>query len=65
MAEPKKRLTQTRSGARRSHLALVKKYLGKCPRCKESVLSHHVCPNCGTYKGEKIIKLEKDKKKKD
>jgi large subunit ribosomal protein L32 len=26
----------------------------KCPKCKEPVLSHRVCPSCGTYKGEQV-----------
>jgi len=26
----------------------------KCPKCKEPVLPHRVCPSCGTYKGEQI-----------
>lgn len=65
MAEPKKRLTKTRSGARRSHLALKKRSLGACQKCKEPVLGHQICPNCGTYKGEKVISFESSKKKKN
>ena len=26
----------------------------KCPKCKEPVLSHQVCPSCGTYKGAQV-----------
>jgi len=64
MAEPKKRLTSTRSGNRRSHLALKAAKLGKCPKCKEPIPSHQVCQICGTYKGEVVIELEKKNKKK-
>lgn len=64
MAEPKKRLTQTRSGNRRSHLALNHKELSKCPKCNEPVLSHKVCLFCGTYKGIQVLKVEKKNKKK-
>ncbi|NMB92561.1 MAG: 50S ribosomal protein L32 [Parcubacteria group bacterium] len=59
MANPKKRMTSTRSGNRRSHLALSNQKLGSCPKCKAKVLSHHVCVNCGTYKGEQVINLKK------
>lgn len=58
MAEPKKRLTSTRSGARRSHLKAKKLILIICPKCKEQTLSHHACPTCGYYKGVNILKLE-------
>lgn len=58
MAMPKKRMTSTRSGNRRSHLAKKAKQLGKCPKCKSAILSHRVCPVCGTYKGREIIKVK-------
>jgi large subunit ribosomal protein L32 len=33
-----------------------------CPECKEPALSHRVCPNCGSYRGKKIIEvIEKEK----
>lgn len=65
MAEPKKRLTSARSGKRRSHLALKLKNLATCPRCKSPVLPHHVCPNCGYYKGSDILKLAEKAKAKE
>jgi large subunit ribosomal protein L32 len=27
----------------------------KCPKCQEPVLSHRVCPSCGTYKGAQVL----------
>lgn len=62
MAEPTQRLTSTRSGNRRSHLALKEQKLGTCPQCKEPVQSHRVCPTCGTYKGVQVINVNKDKR---
>lgn len=59
MAEPKKRMTSSRSGNRKSHDHLKKINLSICPKCKEPKLSHCVCNYCGTYKGEEIIKTEK------
>jgi len=29
-----------------------------CPQCHEPVLPHHVCMNCGTYKGKTVVKKE-------
>lgn len=65
MAEPKKRHTSTRSGNRRSHLAKKTKSLSVCPKCKEIIPSHQVCPNCGFYKGKDILHLEDKAKAKD
>jgi len=56
MANPKKRLTSTRSGNRRSHLALKMAGVIPCPKCSTPILPHIVCPKCGYYKHNQIIK---------
>jgi large subunit ribosomal protein L32 len=61
MAEPKKRMTSTRSGARRSHDALLRKSLVSCSNCKQSVPPHTVCQNCGFYRGKKVLTLKSEK----
>ena len=63
MAVPKKKLTRTRTGNRRSHLALKKMTLTKCAKCGEVKKPHHVCPTCGTFKGEQVIDFSKKDKK--
>lgn len=65
MAEPKKRLTSARSGKRRSHLKPVHVSLGVCAKCKNPVRTHHVCPNCGYYKGTDVLNLEGKARAKD
>lgn len=65
MAEPKKRLTSTRSGKRRSHLFSKKLILSKCPRCQSNIPTHRVCPTCGFYKGKDILHLEEKAKAKE
>ena len=65
MANPKKRMTSTRSGNRRSHHSLDKIKLSNCTKCNETVIPHHVCMNCGTYKGKQVINLNSEKKDKD
>lgn len=62
MAEPKKRLTSSRSGWRRSHLKIKKLSLSACPKCKASIIPHRVCPNCGFYRGQDILKLDEKAK---
>ncbi len=68
MALPKVRQTKSRRNKRRAHHALKKIPTSFCPSCKEPVLSHTVCKNCGTYKQNKVIdvlaKLDKKEKKK-
>lgn len=63
MAVPKKRMTSTRTGNRRSHLALKKQNLGLCSKCGEAKIQHAVCPTCGTYKDVQVINFAKKDKK--
>ena len=65
MAEPKKRHTSTRSGNRRSHLEVKTQSLAVCTQCKKPVIPHRICGNCGFYKGQDILELEKKQKEKD
>lgn len=60
MAEPKKRLTSTRSGNRQSHDRVKKTNLSVCSNCKQPVRPHNVCQNCGFYNGKKVIEVSKD-----
>lgn len=64
MAEPKKRLTRTRSGNRQSHDALKESSLIGCSNCKAKIVPHRVCVNCGYYKGKQVV-LDKDQLKEE
>ena len=64
MAEPKKRLTSARSGARRSHLAKKAKKLTNCPKCQAIIPAHQVCNECGFYNGQDVLELERKEKEK-
>jgi large subunit ribosomal protein L32 len=63
MAEPKKRLTSSRSGSRQSHDAITLQNLRYCSHCKSKIVPHRVCPTCGYYKGKKMIELKDEKVK--
>ena len=63
MAVPKNRMTSTRTGNRRSHLALKKQILSPCAKCNESKIPHTVCPTCGTYDDVQVIDFTKKDKK--
>lgn len=57
MANPKKRKTHSATRKSRSHLALKKTVLTKCPKCGVARKPHTVCANCGTYRGRAVVKL--------
>ncbi len=65
MPVPKKRHSHSRQGKRRSTWKLNPLNLGICPSCGASILPHHVCPKCGTYKGRTILKIEEKETKKE
>lgn len=55
MPNPKKRLTRSRRGKRRSHDFLEAVTVIKCPNCGALAQPHHVCQSCGYYKGEEVV----------
>jgi len=63
MSVPKKRRTSSSQGRRRSHHALKKVNLTKCPQCGKAVEPHKVCAFCGTYKKQEVIKIKEKKTK--
>ena len=46
---PKKKISSSRRGQRRSHDRLTLPTLMICPKCREKKPTHQVCPSCGTY----------------
>lgn len=75
MATPKRKHSNSRTGKRRSHDALMppnipgfefsKKTSGHrskkfiCPQCKQIKSPHTVCHNCGYYRGRQVIAVER------
>ena len=55
MAVPKKKVSKSRRGQRRSHDAFRATALVECSNCGEMKLPHHICPACGHYKGREVI----------
>ncbi len=58
MALPKRKISKSRRGKRRAHQKVKLVNLSACPQCNEPKLPHHVCPNCGYYKGRSVIETE-------
>jgi large subunit ribosomal protein L32 len=55
MPHPKHRFSQTRTRKRRAHDGLEAPQLTTCDNCGAQVLRHHVCPECGYYRGKLAI----------
>jgi large subunit ribosomal protein L32 len=58
MALPKRKVSKSKGAKRRTHQKLSPPNLSVCPQCDEPKLPHHVCPNCGYYKGRSVIETE-------
>ena len=59
MAVPKKRTGHSAQGSRRANWKATKPETTKCPNCGATVLTHTVCTECGTYKGQPVKQADK------
>ncbi len=59
---PKRKHSLSRKNKRRAHDALTLKKLVTCPTCGELHVAHHVCPNCGQYRGVQVLEVKDDTK---
>ena len=57
MAHPKRRVSQARRDKRRTHYKATVPALSVCSNCNAPVRFHHVCPECGYYRG--MLAVEK------
>lgn len=55
MAVPKRRTSKARKNKRRTHFKLEVPGMTLCPNCGALIRSHHVCAECGQYKGQEVI----------
>jgi len=58
MGLPKHKLSKTRRDKRRTHWKATAPNVVACPQCGDPKLPHHICPNCGTYKGRSVMEEE-------
>jgi len=57
---PKRKISKGRRDRRRAHDALKARNLVSCPNCGDMRLPHHVCPNCGYYKGREVVDVDRE-----
>ena len=55
MAVPKKKVSRSRRDKRRSHHRLGAETHVECPNCGERMRPHHVCAECGYYRGREVV----------
>jgi len=58
MAHPKHKTSKQRRNKRRTHYKAVAATLSKCSNCGWAIKYHHVCPECGFYRGKLAIAKE-------
>jgi large subunit ribosomal protein L32 len=64
-ALPKQRISRHRQGNRRRHHALKPLALVSCRNCRAVKQAHHVCPNCGYYRGRQVVVIEENRENDD
>jgi len=62
MAVPKRRVSHSHQGKRRSHLHVKPIQVQYCVSCGEPVQPHRVCGNCGWFQGRQVDKFEVEAK---
>ncbi|WP_431280635.1 50S ribosomal protein L32 [Humitalea sp. 24SJ18S-53] len=55
MAVPKKKVSPSRRGMRRSHQAITVEAHTECSNCGELKRPHHICSHCGHYDGREVV----------
>jgi len=58
MPVPKKKMSKSRQGQRRSHDKLSQPTMSECSQCHEMRMPHHVCSHCGYYKDKEVMEIE-------
>ncbi|NNN16184.1 MAG: 50S ribosomal protein L32 [Acidimicrobiaceae bacterium] len=58
MAVPKRKTSKAKGASRKaSAWVLNVPSRSVCPSCRVSKRPHHVCPNCGWYKGRQAVEV--------
>jgi large subunit ribosomal protein L32 len=61
MPVPKRKRSRARRDSRHANKGLALKPFTYCANCKKAISPHIACPECGFYKGEKVMKTKLDR----
>lgn len=59
MAHPKRKTSKARKNKRRAHQSLNDVTLAECSNCGAMHRYHHVCMECGHYRGRQVLNISK------
>lgn len=62
MAVPKRKVSPSRRGMRRSHHALTASAHNECKNCGELKRPHNICASCGHYDGREVATVSAEQK---
>lgn len=57
MAHPKRKTSKARRDKRRSHHKISDLTLTECTNCGAMHKYHHVCMECGFYRGRQVVNI--------
>ncbi|MEQ8275522.1 MAG: 50S ribosomal protein L32 [Deltaproteobacteria bacterium] len=60
MAVPRKRKSNSRRKNQRSHDALKRPTLARCPNCDAPRMPHRMCGSCGWYGDRTVVEIDAD-----
>jgi large subunit ribosomal protein L32 len=56
MGVPKRKASKQRGRQRRAvNMKIETPALVECPQCHALIVPHHLCPECGYYKGREVV----------
>jgi len=55
MPNPKRKISKQRRDKRRTHDKALVPTLTTCQNCGATIEMHHICPECGHYRGKPVI----------
>ncbi len=57
---PKRKYAKTRQRLRRQHIRQSRAQVTLCPECRSPRVAHHICHECGSYRGRRIFDLDEE-----
>ncbi len=62
MPVPKRKRSRARRDSRFANKGIKVKAITSCATCKDPIVPHTACKNCGFYKGVKVLTTKADRK---
>ena len=62
MPVPKRKRSRARRDSRFANKGIKVKAIASCLTCKDPIVPHTACKNCGFYKGVKVLVTKADRK---